>query len=394
MNVALKKMQKTNRCDALVIGCGFSGSVVARFLAEHGKQVQIWERRNHIAGNMYDYVDEHNILVQKYGPHTFHTVKKDLYKYICQFAEWEEFQLCCGAEIQGICTPTPFNFHSIDHFYSNVEAENLKQHIKSAYGDKKTASVLEALKHSDPLIRNYAKFLFDNDYRPYTAKQWGIEPNEIDPSVLQRVPLRFSYDKGYFEDEFQVMPKEGYTKFFHRLLDHANIQICLGIEALKRLKVNESGDKLFVDDKLVNFPVIYTGALDELFQCCYGHLPYRSLKFEWRYEEIESKQDLPVVAYPKAKEYTRIVEYKKLPVQNTHGTTYVIEFPLQYQPERKTEPYYPVLTKKSMALYQKYAALADRVKNLFYCGRLADFKYYNMDQALEHALLLCEKIPF
>ena len=379
--------------EALVIGCGLTGSVIARFLAEKlNKKVVIWDRRNHVGGNMYDYYDEHGILVHKYGPHTFHTKKKYLYDYMCQFAEWKEYKLTCMAQINGKFTPTPFNFQTIDDFYDKKEADDLKKRIRNEFGNKATATVVEVLNCNDKKIQEYAQFLFDNDYSLYTAKQWGISANEVDPSILKRVPLRFSYDIGYFDDEYQVMPATTFTDFFKSLLNHKNIEIKLGIEALEHLNVDLQNNKVFIDGEYKDIPIIYTGALDELFDNCYGKLPYRSLRFEWKYEDIDSKQDAPVVAYPQAEGFTRITEYKKLPVQDVKGTTYAVEYPLSYNENVKMEPYYPVLTEKSQRIYSKYLEKASNIKNLFLAGRLADFKYYNMDQALERALNICKKL--
>ncbi|WP_455502571.1 UDP-galactopyranose mutase [Gemmiger sp.] len=372
---------------ALVVGCGLCGAVVARHLAEQGKQVEIWDRRDHIGGNMYDYKDEHGILVQKYGPHTFHTKVKELYDYMCRYGEWNAYKLTCGAAWDGKYTPTPFDFTTIDTFYPKDKAEQLKAKLQKAYAGQPTATVVDVLQNPDEDIRGYAEYLFQNDYAPYTAKQWGVSPSAIDPSVLKRVPLRFSYDEGYFDDAYQVMPAVSFTTFFEKLLDHPNIQVKLGVEALEHLKVE--GDALKLDGDVVDFPVVYTGALDELFDNVYGRLPYRSLRFEWFYENKESLQDAPVVAYPQEPGYTRITEYKKLPVQNVQGTTYAKEYPLTYKPEEGAEPYYPVLTEESNKQYAQYRARAEKVKDLYLCGRLADFKYYNMDQALAKALEVC-----
>lgn len=376
--------------DYLVVGCGLSGSVVARHLAEHGYKVVIWERRNHIAGNMHDYVDSHGILVHQYGPHTFHTKKKEIYNYVCRFSEWNPYRLVCMTEIDGITTPTPFNFQTIDDFFAPDHAQKLKEEIKSSFGYRETATILEVMHHKNPMIREYGQFLFDKDYSLYTAKQWGIPPSKIDQSILKRVPLRFSYDNGYFDDEYQVMPQKGYTEFFKNLLNHPNIIVELEIDAFTRLSVAKNGTTLLLDGHPCPCPVIYTGALDELFDCVHGSLPYRSLKFDWKYDDIEGKQIAPVIAYPQAEGYTRIVEYKKLPYQQVRGTSYALEYPLPYQSGRKEEPYYPILTDDSRRLYEVYKEMANRIDNLYYCGRLADFRYYNMDQALERALELCK----
>ena len=376
--------------DYLVIGCGLSGAVVARHLAEQGRQVTIWERRDHIGGNMYDYVDEHGFLVQKYGPHTFHTKKKELYDYMCRFGRWQDYKLTCGAAWGGKYTPTPFNFTTIDTFYPAEKAELLKEKLKKAFSGRDTATVVEVLAHPDEDIRGYAEFLFQNDYAPYTAKQWGVSPSEIDPSVLKRVPLRFSYEEGYFDDPYQVMPEQSFTHFFQNLLDHPNIHVELSVEALDHIQIRN--DRIFLDGVPLEIPVVYTGALDELFGGIYGRLPYRSLRFEWKYEEKDSLQDAPVVAYPQEAGYTRITEYKKPPVQTGTGTSYALEYPLTYQEGTQQEPYYPVLTEQSQQQYEQYRRAAEAVPNLICCGRLADFKYYNMDQALEQALRAFENI--
>ena len=376
--------------DVLVVGCGLTGSVIARELAEKGQEVTVWDRREHIGGNMYDYSDEHGIMVHKYGPHTFHTKDKALFNYMCRFGEWQKYEVTCGAMIMEKFTPTPFNFHTIDTFYEKNEAAALKAELKEYFFGREFATVLEVLNADNERIRKYGEFLFAHDYSLYTAKQWGIAPEKVAPSILKRVPLRFSYEEGYFDDEYQVMPKSSYVDWFKNLLDHPNITVELGVEALEHLSVAEGS--LLLDGSPCEIPVVYTGALDELFGQSEGSLPYRSLRFEWRYEDIDSKQPYPVTAYPEAEAYTRITEYKKMPVQDVTGTTYAIEYPLMYKPGEGMEPYYPVLTEESQQKAAVYKSMAEKITNLYPCGRLADFKYYNMDQALEKALSVVNEI--
>lgn len=378
--------------DALVVGCGLSGAVVARYLAETlNMKVLILERRNHIGGNMYDFVDQYGVLVHKYGPHTFHTNKKELYEYMSRFCEWNSFKLTCGAIMNGKFTPTPFNFSTIDTFYNADDAEELKNRIQEVFPNCEKITVLEALKCNDDKIRNYAQWLFDNDYSLYTAKQWGCSAKEIDPSILQRVPLRFSYETGYFDkSEIQVMPQPSYTEFFKRVLDHPNIDVQLNIDALQYLKIDCNQIKF--NDEICNVPIVYTGAIDQLFGFSEGRLPYRSLRFEWMHEDIESKLDAPVVAFPQVPDFTRITEYKKLPLQNVNGTSYAIEYSIPCMSDSDNEPYYPVLTQESQRMYLRYLGKADEINNLYLTGRLADFKYYNMDEALEKALITCKEV--
>lgn len=370
----------------IVIGCGLSGSVISRELAESGHIVEIWDRRNHIGGNMYDSIDEYGIIVHQYGPHTFHTKNSKLLDYISKYEEWQEYHLTCGATWMDRCSPTPFNYSTIDMYYSPDDAEKLKRKLISAYPEA-VATVVELLNSKDEDIRKYAEFLFKMDYAPYTAKQWGVNPSQIDPSILKRVPIRFSYDEGYFDDPYQVLPIHSYVQFFKNILNHPNITVKLNVEALNHMSIS---DKITVDGHTDDYVVVYTGPLDQMFSYVYGKLPYRSLRFEWKHEDTDSFQKYPVVAYPQEPTFTRITEYSKLPVQTGKGTTYAIEYSLPT--DEMAEPYYPVLTDESIATYSKYAKLADSINNLYYCGRLADFKYYNMDQALQRALELTSDI--
>lgn len=371
--------------DAIVVGCGLTGAVISRELADVGQKVLIVERRNHIAGNMYDYLNEEGVLVQKYGPHTFHTNDKELFEYMDKFGEWEEYKLTCGAMIDGKYTPTPFNFKTIDEFYSDEDARRLKDEIKKEFGDAEFATVVELLNHNNEMIRQYAEFLFEKDYSLYTAKQWGVKPSEVDSSILKRVPIRFSYKEGYFEDKYQVMPKNSFVSFFDRLLDSENINCVLDEDINKYVELREG--EIYFNSKLYSGNVVYTGPIDELFDLRYGKLPYRSLRFEWISEEIESFQEAPVVAYPQHPEFTRITEYTKIPYQDVgNKTTYAVEYSIPYQKDCELEPYYPVLTDSSNEIYEKYLSEVNKYEKLFVCGRLGDFKYYNMDQALKRAL--------
>ena len=375
----------------LIVGCGLTGSVIARELAEHGHIIRMWDRRKHVGGNMYDYKDNHGIIVHKYGPHCFHTNDKDLYDYMCRYNKWRPYRINCQVEIDGKATPSPFNYQTVDDFFPDYEASKIKLAFKKEYPGSEFVTVVEALESSNCFIRKYAEFLFEKDYSLYTAKQWGISPKEIDPSVLKRVPLRLSYNDGYFDDIYQVMPENTYEDFFNNLLNHPNIIVELGIDALEHFTIDETDKQIIVDGD-GEYIIIYTGALDELFDSRFGKLPYRSLRFEWKFENIDSFQGAPLVAYPQADGYTRIVEYKKMTGANNTGTSYAIEYPIPYFTGIDAEPYYPVLTEESKALYQKYEIHANTFSNLMHCGRLADFKYYNMDQALKRALDFVESI--
>ena len=372
-----------------VVGSGIVGCVVARELADAGAQVIVFERRNHTGGNVYDYKDEHGIQVHLYGPHIFHTKIDRVWEYVTKYCEFNDYNLVCGSVMDGKCVPTSFDFESVDVFFPE-EADKIKEHIKMVFGDQKSASVLEMLECEDEYVRKFAQYLYDKDYAPYTAKQWGISPDKVDRQIFKRVPVLFSYGSKYFDDPYQAMPVNGYMELIDNLLNHENIEVKTGVEALEHIKIKDN--EIYMDNEKIDGTVIYTGPIDELFECEFGKLPYRSLRFEWKYEDIESFQDMPVVAYPQAEGYTRITEYKKLPVQDVRGTTYAVEYPLPYIQGESNEPYYPVLTEESKVLFDRYTKLACGVNGLICCGRLADFKYYNMDLAINRALEVADEI--
>lgn len=372
-----------------IIGSGIVGCVIAHELAEKGKEIVVWERRNHTGGNLFDFTDDYGVRVQLYGPHIFHTKIKRVWEYVNRFCEFKDYNLVCGSVIDGKCVPTSFDFQSVDTFFPE-EAEKIKEHIKIVFGDQKSATILEMLDCGDEYVRKFAQYLYDKDYAPYTAKQWGIKPEEVDRDIFKRVPVIFSYGSKYFSDPYQALPVRGYTELIDNLLTHINISVYTNFEALEHLSIKNG--ILFIDGMKADGSVVYTGPIDELFECKFGRLPYRSLQFEWKHDDIDSFQEMPVVAYPQAVGYTRITEYKKLPDQDVKGTTYAVEYPLPYRRGENNEPYYPVLTDESKELFEKYSRMAAETENLICCGRLADFKYYNMDQAIDRALTVAEQL--
>lgn len=372
-----------------IVGSGIVGAVLAAELAKKGHTVQVLERRSHAGGNVYDYDDEYGIHVHHYGPHIFHTNDDEVYRYVSDNCELKDFNLVCGSVMDGKCVPTSFDFSSVDTFFPE-EAEEIKAHIKAEFGDRASATVLEMLESHDSYVRRFADFLYEKDYKPYTAKQWGIDSEKVDRQIFKRVPILFSYGSKYFSDKYQAMPVKGYMEFIENLLKTPGIELRLNEEALNRFSIRDN--QVMDGGKPLDGVLIFTGALDELFGCKHGKLPYRSLRFEWKHEDIDSFQDMPVVAYPQAEGFTRITEYKKLPVQEVRGTTYAVEYPLPYKQGEAMEPYYPVLTEESQELFQKYYEEAKQVRGLAFAGRLAEFKYYNMDQAIRRALDLAREL--
>jgi len=379
--------------DVIVVGSGFCGSITARFLAEEkNKKVLVIEKRKHIGGNMYDYKDENDILVQCYGPHAFHTNNEKVFNYLKQYCEFENYYLKCMVYMEGKYTPSPFNFQTIDDYFSKEEAEKIKTRIKMNYGNASKATIVEMLKSTDNVIRKYADFLFEKDYSLYTAKQWGISPSEIDTSVFNRVPVLFSYKTGYFDDKFQAMPVGGFTKLIGNILNHNNINVLLEKSAKEYIEIDTESNKILYNKNEINIPIVYTGAIDEILNYKYGVLPYRSLKFVYKTINMNSYQQAPIVAYPQEDGYTRITEFTKIPYQNKAVTKIAYEYPLQYREGEKTEPYYPIINESNIKKYQKYKSDLLGIKNLFLCGRLADYKYYNMDQAIERAFEVCAEL--
>ena len=379
--------------DYVIAGAGLSGSILARMLAEkQNKRVLLLERRPHIAGNTYDCNGEHGIRIQKYGPHVFHTDSERAYSFIRQYCTEIPYRTRCEAVIDGVSTPSPFNFRTIDQFYSKEDAKRLKDKLTN-YFHKPAASVLEMMDCEEGEIRQYAQFLFEKDYKPYTAKQWNMSPEKIDSSVLSRVPVLFSYRDTYFDDKYEFIPEEGFTGLVERLLNHPLIEVKLSCDIIPDLRMDDFYKR--VSYKGGEPVVIYTGAIDELFDYCYGTLPYRSLHFDYKYYQKEDFQNTAIVAYPQESGYTRITEYTKMPVQKGKGWTVAAhEYPVPYDKNAimGQEPYYPVLTKDSHEIYLKYQNLASSYQNLITFGRLADFKYYNMDQVVLRALQVYEKI--
>lgn len=380
--------------DYIIVGAGLAGGILARKLAQNDKKkILIVERRNHIAGNIFDFVDEHGVKIQKYGPHVLHTNSEEVYDYICQFCTPIAYRTKCEAVIDGISTPSPFNFKTIDQFYGEKEATSLKKKLLEYYDNRLSVTVVEMLESEDDDIRKFAEFLFDKDYKLYTAKQWNLQPEEIDPSILKRVPIVLSYGDTYFYDKYEFMPKNGFVELYKNIVNYPGIDIQLNIEALEHITVDEVAGKIKWDGEVVN--LIYTGAIDELFNYKFGILPYRSLYFEYKSINQDSYQNAAIVAYPQVEGYTRITEYTKMPFQKCNcWTNIVYEYPVAYEKNAEigNEPYYPVLTQSSMETFDKYKKYADIFSNLILCGRLADFKYYNMDQVILRTLELYESM--
>ena len=378
--------------DSLVIGSGFAGAIAARELAERGNQkVLLLERRPHIGGNAYDHVDQAGILIHQYGPHIFHTNSTRVFQYLSRFTRWRDYQHRVVADIHGLRLAVPFNLDSLHLAFGPEQGARLEEKLLSAYGPEQKIGILELRQNPDPDLALVADYIYENVFLHYTMKQWGTTPEEIDPNTTARVPVFLSRDDRYFQDAYQGMPLEGYTPMFARMLDHPNITVSLGVDAHERLTLGE--DILLLDGEPFHGPVIYSGAVDELFSCRLGQLPYRTLDFRFETLPQEWFQSHGTVNYTVDEPYTRITEFKHLTGQhNPRATTIVREYSRAYGGAPGEIPYYAIISPENRALYESYRTLAAAHPNLHLLGRLAEYQYYNMDAITERALLLCDTL--
>lgn len=380
--------------DYLIVGCGLSGMIVARELAEAGKKVHIVERRDHIGGNIYDYTDENGILVQKYGPHVFFTDNVEIENYIKRFIPVEYFYPECRTYIDGKAIPMPFNFKSIELIYDDsLFTEKLKQELIDEFGEGSIVSVVDVINSKNDDIHKYGMYMYEHEYRKYSAKQWGKPIEDIDPSVFMRVPVYISYKKPYLKAKYQYMPKGGFAELAKSILNHRNIEVELSVDALEDIVLD--ADKQTISYKNFTGPIIYTGPLDALFGYKHGSLPYRALEFTWKVVNKKKAPETPLSAYPEGDKYIRITDYTQFPPQELSDEAVIaIEYPVEYKKDELcgNEPYYPTLTNESKEMFEKYNNMAKKVRNLYWCGRLAEFKYYNMDAVIINAISLAEKL--
>jgi UDP-galactopyranose mutase len=358
--------------DYLIVGAGFAGSVLAERLATRSnKKVLILDKRSHIGGNAYDHYNEEGILVHKYGPHIFHTNSKDVFDYLSQFTEWRSYEHRVLASVDGQLVPMPINLDTINKLYGlNLTSFQLEEWFESVAEKVPVVRTSE-----DVVVSKIGRELYEKFFKNYTRKQWAMDPSELDKSVTSRVPTRTNRDNRYFTDTFQAMPLHGYTRMFDNMLAHPNIKIMLNTDYREIINVIPYKE------------MIFTGPVDEYFDYQFGKLPYRSLEF--KHETLNTETFLPtaVVNYPNEHAYTRVTEFKYLTGQRHPKTSVVYEFP-----RSEGDPYYPVPRPENAELYNKYKKLADQTPNVHFVGRLATYKYYNMDQVVAQALTLYKKI--
>jgi UDP-galactopyranose mutase len=358
--------------DYLVVGAGFSGSVIAeRIATQLGKKVLVVDKRSHIGGNAYDHYDESGILVHKYGPHIFHTNSRDVFEYLSKFTEWRSYEHRVLASVEGQLVPIPINLDTINKLYGlKLTSFQVEEFLASLAEPKEYIRTSE-----DVVVSKVGRELYEKFFRNYTRKQWGLDPSELDKSVIARIPTRTNRDDRYFTDTYQAMPLHGFTRMFENMLNHPNIKVMLNTDYREIQKAIPCRE------------MVYSGPVDEFFDMRYGKLPYRSLEFKHETHNKQVFQPAPVVNYPNEHLYTRITEFKYLTGQEHSKTSIVYEFP-----RAEGDPYYPVPRPENAEIYKKYKALADATPGVHFVGRLATYKYYNMDQCVAQALTVYKQI--
>ena len=385
-------MKKSELFDCLVIGCGMAGSVMARELAERaGKKVLLLEKHDHIGGNACDFTDENGILVHKYGPHIFHTDSKRVFDYLSRFTEWRQYSHEVVGDINGRLIPIPFNLNSLHLAFAPDKAALLEQKLIASFGLGSKIPILDLRQQSDPDLTEVADFIYNNIFLYYTQKQWGLAPDQIDSLVTARVPVSISYDNRYFQDAYQGIPARSYTSLFESMLNHPNIELDLNSDARGLLRLADG--EVFLQGSPFKGTIIYTGPADELFDCRYGRLPYRTLDFSFETHNTTWYQPKGTVNYPVDQEFTRITEFKHLTGQTLDGRTSIVkEYPRAYTGADGETPYYPIQNPENLTLYERYRGLTDGFPQLHLLGRLAEYKYYNMDAIVKKALELADTL--
>lgn len=365
----------------LVVGCGLSGIVLAeRIASQKHEEVLIIDRRDHIGGNVFDYRDEKTgITVHKYGPHVFHTNSKQVWDYLSQFTDWHRFMYRVRAVIDGIEVNIPFNLDSLHKVFPASLANKLETKLIEKFGFNKKVPILELRKSNDADLEFLAEYVYQKVFLGYTVKQWGVKPEDLDPSVSGRVPVYVSRDDRYFQDKYQAIPADGYTKMVENILNNPLIRVELNTD-FKDIKNDIEYDRLF-----------FSGAIDEFFDYKFGALPYRSLDIVFKTHDTEYLQSGPQINFPENYDYTRSVEYKYYLDEKSNKTVVSYEYSCPHV-DGKNERYYPIPDAENQDLYNKYASAAQELKNVWFIGRLGDYKYYNMDQTVLRALELFAEI--
>lgn len=378
--------------DCVVVGSGFSGAVLAERIANaRRKRVLMVEKRPHLGGNCADERHSTGILVHKYGPHIFHTDNKRAFDYVSRFTEWIPYQHKVLAYVDGNTIPLPFNLNSLEMLFPRDLARRIELKLLARFSYGTRVSVQDLLREDDEDLRMLANYVFEKIFKNYTLKQWDLPPDQLSGEVMARVPIVVGKDNRYFQDRYQGVPAEGYSAVFGRMLNNPRIHILLNTDARSILNFDLESGKTFVFGQEFRGLVFYTGALDDLFDRVYGPLQYRPLDLRFETLEVAHFQEVATVNYPNDYSFTRITEFKHIHPFETNRTVILKEYPKARETEADV-PYYPVLSVQEVDKHRKYIELTKRFPNLVPLGRLAEFKYYDMDDAIERALTVFEEV--
>ncbi|ABG41575.1 UDP-galactopyranose mutase [Paraglaciecola sp. T6c] len=375
--------------DVIVVGAGFSGAVMAeRFASQQNKKVLVLEQRSHIAGNCYDYTDDSGITVHQYGPHLFHTDKEHVWQYLSQFTQWTRYEHKVLGFIDGKLVPIPFNLNTLYQLYPDEQAQEIEALLVQQYGAGGKVPILELRKSQFATLQQLAELVYEKFFVNYTTKQWGCSPEDISPEVTARVPIIVSRDDRYFHDKYQAIPSQGYTQLIANLLNHDNIEVQLSSDASSLIRLNDATKSVEFKGQAFDGKLVFTGMLDQLFDYSDGELPYRSLQFDFQTLNIREFQPNTTVNYPNEHAYTRITEFKHILRQQSDQTVIVKEYPQDYDRHNpnKNVPYYPIFNQANQERFEQYKQRLQAFENVITAGRLADYKYYNMDDAVGNAL--------
>jgi len=371
----------------VVVGAGLSGAVIAERIAnELGEKVLVVERRGHVGGNCHDYLDPTGIIVHSHGPHLFHTDDRRVFEYLSNFTDWRLYFHRVLAFVDGKKVPLPFNFRSMDVLFPERLSDELKEKLISRYGYGARVPILDLKSSGDEGLAFLADFVYEKIFKNYTLKQWGSLPEEIDPSVSARVPVYVSYQEGYFSDRYQAVPVDGYSRMIRRMLSSRNVKLLLNTDFGEIGGVDFDSGKVYLFGQEFRGKFVFTGMIDELMGYRFGVLPYRSLRFDFKTYDLDYFQDAASVNYPNNHDFTRITEFKHIhpPLCCVKKTVVAFEYPKECG--LHDIPYYPVFTSGAQEAYFRYRELARRVENLVLVGRLAEYRYYDMDDAVKRAL--------
>jgi len=364
-------MSSNIRYDYLIVGCGFSGSILARELAENNNLVKIIDSRNHIGGNAYDKKDNNGVIIHPYGPHLFHTNSEKIFNYLSRFTKWNKYEHKVLSYHNRKFYQIPINLNTVNSFFGL----NLKEDQVENFYEKIRVKKEKIASSEDVVLNSVGPELCNAFFKGYTKKQWDLDLSDLAAGVASRIPTRKNKDDRYFTDKFQYMPRDGYTKLFENLLDHKRISIELNVDFFNCKNTFEYKN------------LIYTGPIDRFFDYQFGKLPYRSLKFKHEHYKKNSFQQAATINFPNIYKFTRITEFKKITGQSINGTSIVREYS-----KANGDPFYPIPNKDNENLFRKYHELAKKEKNTYFVGRLAEYRYYNMDQVIGAALALAKKI--